>query len=84
MNFVELVDQIELPALFIKRCVFVADIFDERIHRCDFGVDAHTLEDSGEKCGLPVGTSTRRRPARSERNVTWHVLVLSAQPIKHP
>src|SRR5665213_3449191 len=54
MLLIELQKQVELSALFLWRRVAVADILDQLIDVGVLGIDVGSLEDAGEKTGLPI------------------------------
>ena len=49
VQFVQLVHQVQLPALFANHRVLVANVFDELIHARHLRVNAHALEQAGQK-----------------------------------
>ncbi len=54
MLLVELLQEIELGALFIERERFIFDVLDEFLDVLMRRVDVRALEDSGQKRALPV------------------------------
>ena len=84
MDGVELVDQIELMALFLHPKERVADVFDHLLDVRTLGVDACALVNAREERRLPVRRAPRRDIPRTQRNEPRHVFVLRAQAVKHP
>ena len=84
VQFVQLVHQIQLPALFGQRRDRIADVFNQLVQRGNLGVDAHALINARQKSRLPVRRAARRRAARPQRNKPRHILIFRAQTVKHP
>ena len=85
VEFVELVDQIELPALFRFGDVRVADVLDHLIDRGGLGVDAGALVNAGQKGRPPVLLAAgRQAAARVQGDEAGHVLIFGAQAVNDP
>ncbi len=85
VQFVELLDQIQLPALFGFGNIGAADVFDHLVHAAGGGVDIGALVNAGQEGRAPIlGAAGREAAAAVQGNETGHVLVLTAQPVKSP
>jgi hypothetical protein len=78
VEFVELMDEVELPALLVLRDVRVADVLNHLRHARRLRVDARALIDAGEKRRLVVGRTAGREAAAAQRDETGKILVLGA------
>ena len=81
VNFVELLEQVELPPLFGQRDELVADVLDEFFGAVARGVDCRALERAGEERGAEV---LRVHVAGRERDEAGQALVLAAEAVEHP
>src|SRR5437762_11166299 len=84
MFLVELVQEVELPALLLKRSVVVADVFDELLELRVLRVDERSLIHAGQESGTPVLGFLDGITARTHREESRQVQVLRAEPERHP
>ncbi len=84
VQLIELMDQIQLPALLGQRRVRIANVFDQLVHGSDLCVDADALINSRQKCRLPVRAAAGWGAAGPQRNVAGHILIFAAQSIEQP
>ena len=81
---VELVDEVELLALFLGTEERVADVLDHLVHAAAACIDARALIDAREEGSLPIGRAAGRHVAGPQRDEARHVLVLRAEAVKRP
>ncbi len=84
VQFVELVNEIELPALFVLRDVRVADVLNHLRHARGLRVDARALIDAGEEGRLVVGRAARGQAAAAEGDEAGEILVFRAETVDEP
>ena len=84
MNRVELVDEVELAALFFRGQVVVPNVLNHLVHGRRLRVDARALENARQEGGLVILRAAGRAAAGPQRDEAGHVLVLGAQAVEGP
>ena len=84
VDLVELIDEVELAALFLRGDVAVADVLDHLLDVGRGGVDRGALERAGEKRGAVVGNAAERETAVAEGDEAGEILVFGAEPVDEP
>ncbi len=83
MQLIQRLHQIDLPALFGGRAVFVADMFDQLVDLLMLRVDVRALIDAGQEAGLPV-LRFLDRVARAHGDEGGQILIVGPQAIRQP
>ena len=81
MDLVQLVQQVELPALFGQGDVVVFDVLDQFVDLRAGRVYRRALKSAGQERGAQV---VRADAARGQGNEAWKILVFRAEAVSDP
>ena len=81
---VELLQEIELPPLFLAADFLVADVLDQLLDFDVLRVEVRALVDARQEPGLPVLRFLDRIPARTHGDESRQILVLGPQAVDQP